>query len=631
MRGFRAVLATFVLSMIVLVGTSAAAATWSPAGTLSLARTGAVAVPLHDGRVLVVGGSTQVGNGYDTKTVEIYDPATNSWSVTGSLADGRTEHVATALADGRVLVTGGENANICTSDQTTEIYDPSSGTWSFSGNIGLARAGATATLLGNGKVLLAGGGNRCGSVYSSAELYDPATGTWSPTGSMATARQYASAVLLSDGRVLVVGGVGVSPFAALSSAEIYNPATGTWSTTGSMATTRHDPSLVRLADGRVMAAGGFSGAYYGSGYYLNGPSVEIWDPNTGLWSATGDMNTARAENSLSMLPDGTVLAAGGFDSYNSSASTITSTAELWDPSTGTWAYTSSLATGRAGHTATVLASGNVVVAGGDVGGGGLTASAELYGPADTTPPADAPAATGALGNNGWYTSDVSVAWNWTDSESGIDTSHCVQSSVSSGEGTAIGVSSTCQDLAGNQASDSLVFKIDKTAPVVSYTGNAGSYTVDQQVSITCSAVDPNGANGSGIATGTCANVAGLAADFGLGTHTFGAAATDNAGNTGSASTSFAVTVNPASLCKLTRQLVDGSSKYSTLTAKQKATVDNTINALCTADLTPIKPGIKPAMKAVLIAAYKVGVNVLAVEGWLTKAQAAELAGLTSGL
>jgi hypothetical protein len=92
-----------------------------------------------------------------------------------------------------------------------------------------------------------------------------------------------------------------------------------------------------------------------------------------------------------------------------------------------------------------------------------------------------------------------------------------------------------------------------------------------------------------------------------------------------------VTVTPVSLCSLTKQYVHGSAKYQSLTANQKTAVDKTIVALCEADLTPIKPGITAAKKKVLIALYKLGVNALATDGWLTKAQAAQLGGFTSGL
>lgn len=195
------------------------------------------------------------------------------------------------------------------------------------------------------------------------------------------------------------------------------------------------------------------------------------------------------------------------------------------------------------------------------------------------------------------------------------------------------VTATATDAMKNSSEFSACFagivEEDSTPPQITYTGNAGTYTVDQQVNITCTAADEAG--GSGLASTTCVNVVGSAAGFGLGLHSYSATATDNAGNIGNNSTSFTVTVTPASLCNLTVQLMDGSAKYLTSTASQKAAINKTISAFCTADLTPIKPGIKPAAKAVLIAAYKLGVNVLAAGGWLSRAQATQLAGLTSGL
>lgn len=374
-----AALASLGLAATMVLAIPAAAQNWVSAGNLTLARISAQATLLADGRVLVTGGNTNVGNTYDTKLAELYDPSTNTWSPTGSTANGRTDHTATRLTDGRVLVAGGENANICTNDVTTELYDPSTGTWSFSGNANVARTGATATLLSNGKVLLAGGGNRCGGVFASAELFDPGTGSWSPTGSMTTGREWQSAVRLSDGRVLVAGGEGPSPFPALSSAEIYDPATGTWTATGSMALARccgGNPFITRLSDGRVLAAGGYSG--FANFVTPNGPAAEIYDPASGLWTPTGPMSVGRGGGSFSLLGNGMVLAVGGQDGITP---TSHSSAELWDPNTGTWSLTAPLATGRAFHTSTVLANGKVLAASGyDYGTSTYLTSAELYEP-----------------------------------------------------------------------------------------------------------------------------------------------------------------------------------------------------------------------------------------------------------
>lgn len=169
---------------------------------------------------------------------------------------------------------------------------------------------------------------------------------------------------------------------------------------------------------------------------------------------------------------------------------------------------------------------------------------------DATPPVIAPTVTGTLGNNGWYTSNAGVTWSVTDAESDITaTSGCGAVSVTSDQ---LATTYTCSASSlGGSASESIIVKRDATNPVVTYTGNSGAYTVDQFVSITCSASDAT----SGLASAACANVSGDAYTFGVGTSSFSASATDNAGNVGGASTSFAVSVTPASLCNLVRRWV----------------------------------------------------------------------------
>lgn len=359
---------------VVVANPASAAESWSGAGSLSLGRNSPRATLLADGRVLVTGGNTAVGNGYDTKLAEIYDPSTNSWSSTGSTTNGRSGgHTATKLKSGKVLVTGGVNANVCTFDSTAELYNPATGTWSFTGSLSAARYFGTATLLNDGTILVAGGGNRCGTVFSSAEIYNPRTGTWSSTGSMTTPREFLDAVRLADGRVLAVGGAvpgGCCPFPSTSSTEIYDPATGTWSPTGSMATERAHPTLALLADGRVMATGGYTwGPAFG---FANGPAVEIFDPATGTWTATGSLSVGRASGSLTLLTNGMVLAVGGTD-----GTTFHTSSELWNPSTETWSASASMASARLSFGATLLKSGKVLVASGQDASCCLT-SAELY-------------------------------------------------------------------------------------------------------------------------------------------------------------------------------------------------------------------------------------------------------------
>ena len=178
---------------------------------------------------------------------------------------------------------------------------------------------------------------------------------------------------------------------------------------------------------------------------------------------------------------------------------------------------------------------------------------------DVTPPVISPSVTGTLGDNGWYTSNVGVTWSVTDAESDISAlSGCDAVSITSDQQPT---TYTCSASSlGGSAGESATVKRDATNPLVAYSGNAGSYTVDQSVSITCSASDAT----SGLASAACANVSGDAYTFGVGTSSFSASAIDNAGNSAGASVSFTVTVTSASLCNLTRRWVEKSGMANSL-------------------------------------------------------------------
>jgi hypothetical protein len=125
------------------------------------------------------------------------------------------------------MVAGGGHLSIFTS--SAELFNPATGTWTATGSLGVARGIQTATLLPNGKVLAAGGNfnDTFGiNALSSAELYDPASGTWTATGPLNIARATATATLLPSGQVLVAAGYYVVNNVQLSSAELYSSAAG---------------------------------------------------------------------------------------------------------------------------------------------------------------------------------------------------------------------------------------------------------------------------------------------------------------------------------------------------------------------------------------------------------------------
>jgi hypothetical protein len=168
---------------------------------------------------------------------------------------------------------------------------------------------------------------------------------------------------------------------------------------------------------------------------------------------------------------------------------------------------------------------------------------------------------------GWHNTDVSISFTASDSLSGVAITSPATPLLFATEGAGLTATVTVTDQAGNSARFTAPpVNLDKTPPTVTYAGNAGSYTVDQVVSISCSASDGL----SGVAAHTCQDISGYAGAFAVGLNSFSASATDQAGNTGSGATSFTVVVTSESLAKLTRQLVTHPDTAQFLVAKLEA-------------------------------------------------------------
>src|SRR5205809_236596 len=336
---------------------SVATGTWVAAGNMSAARSGACTVALNDGRLLISGGADANG---PTATADLFS-TTGSWSAAASMNSPRSHQSCAVLQDGRVLVAGGTTSGGGITN-SAEIYDPSAGSWAQAGLMNDARSGATASVLQDGRVLIAGGQNS-GGASNTLEIFDPNSGNFSNAGTMSSPRQDHAAAVLSDGRVLIVGGSSDGTN-ALNTTDIYDPQAGSVTPGPAMSTPRAKATATTLLDGTVVVIGGSDGTN-------DLASAEFLDPAANNFNAAGNLATARSKHSAFLLPNNNeVLVVGGQSAGNDLAS-----AELYIPWQKAFQATGAMATPRSDASGAALtkADGRVFIA------GGSSASAELYG------------------------------------------------------------------------------------------------------------------------------------------------------------------------------------------------------------------------------------------------------------
>jgi len=265
-----------------------------------------------------------------------------------------------------LAATLGANAQDTTCGKNHYILGYAVSPWTATGSLNVPRSGHTATLLPDGRVLVAGGrstSNTGVDTLDSAEIYDAVTGLWTVTGTLGKPRVGHAAMLLPSGKLLVAGGEvvtwvmgGTFRRELVGTAELYDPDTGTWTPTGNLNIPRSSFAAMVLTTGQVLIAGGFEKGF-GPTHY-----AELYDPSTETWSFTGNLVTYRSDHTATPLEDGRILVTGGYD--GDLFQTGTFEAELYDPIAGTWSSAAALTLGRASHTATSLQDGKVLIAGG---------------------------------------------------------------------------------------------------------------------------------------------------------------------------------------------------------------------------------------------------------------------------
>ena len=310
---------------------------WQTIGELSQPRAYASAVALSNGKILVVGGFDRFAPDVMNEQSELIDPATGGVTLLPQPLLGRVHQTITSAWEDLVVVAGGVewHETYWSPVDRVDVFRPSQRGWVLGTPLRHPRSDHAATALQDGRVLVTGG-NADTKLLASSEIYNPRTNRWTEAAPMPRARTQHSAVTLFDGRVLVTGGIDADG-APTNSSFIYEPRTDSWSDGPAMTVARVQQVAVALPGGDVLFAGGDGVASGTSEVYRFGLS---------RFEASGTLVTPRLVAQGAALPDGRVVLSGGLPLRMHEFAPL-SNVEIWSPKTGLWTALPSAPTGRA--------------------------------------------------------------------------------------------------------------------------------------------------------------------------------------------------------------------------------------------------------------------------------------------
>ncbi len=305
--------------------------TWSLATSMAQGSEKHTATKLLDGRVLVVGGFVRRSlmnsiGGYSidhgVSRVEQFDPVTSQWSAAGALASNRAFHTATRLASGDLLVIGGEtfSLNPNTGEQeglpvnSIERFSAANGQWSVVGALPNALSGHTATLLANGRLVLLGGINVAGNATTTCLQLDTTTYLSTACTPLPSSRSPKIAVLLPSGQILVAGGTSATE----TFEPVYTPSTDSWAQSALPAKTNTDYAAAFFNQNSLIVWGRATYSPYSLG---NNSPPPVFDDGVRMLTSQPSVfalpSPPVAGQTMTPLPDGRILVAGGYSSVRS--------------------------------------------------------------------------------------------------------------------------------------------------------------------------------------------------------------------------------------------------------------------------------------------------------------------------